>query len=35
MMEQFIVIRAGGYDYLAIKADDMVLSAYYVIKRLS
>ena len=35
MMEQFIVIQASGYDYLAIKADDMVLSAYYVIKRLS
>lgn len=31
-MEQFIVIRAGGYDYLAIKTDDMALSAYYVIK---
>lgn len=35
MMEQFIVIQAGGYDYLTIKADDMALSAYYVIKRLS
>ena len=35
MMEQFIVIHAGGYTYLAVKAEDMSLSAYYVIKRLS
>ena len=35
MMEQFIVIHASDYTYLAVKADDMALSAYYVIKRLS
>ena len=35
MMEQFIVIHAGGHKYLAIKAEDMALSAYYVIERLS